>query len=247
MKYLEGLKYHQGFNIEDTRAARRIAEEAIATCPDIPMVYVLMGFVHQMEYTLGLGKSPEQSIEKGIEMAQKALAMDDSIPIGHLLLLFLYNIKRDHEKAIAGGERAVSLDPNGSLSIATYAGALVYACRPEEAIPLFQKAIRLNPNAPGNTFVNFGHALRNAGHFEEAVLAYKKGIQRAPDHIFGHIGLGTTYSLMGREKEARAEAAEVLRINPKFSLDYFAKKSAPYKDRSEIDKVVNAMRKAGLK
>jgi len=45
LKYLEGLKYHRGFNIEDARVARRIAEEAIAMCPDIPMIYVLMGFV----------------------------------------------------------------------------------------------------------------------------------------------------------------------------------------------------------
>ena len=52
---------------------------------------------------------------------------------------------------------------------------------------------------------------------------------------------------MGREKEARAEAEEVLRINPKFSLDYFVKTAAPYKDQSEIDKIINAMRKAGLK
>ncbi len=52
--------------------------------------------------------------------------------------------------------------------------------------------------------------------------------------------------MMGREKEARAEAAEVLRINPKFSLDYFAK-TLPYKDQSVTDKVVNALRKAGLK
>jgi adenylate cyclase len=86
-----------------------------------------------------------------------------------------------------------------------------------------------------------------AGRFEEAVSAYKKCFQRAPDSIVGHIGLGTTYSLMGREKEARAEAEEVLRINPKFSLDYFAKTSAPFKDQAEIDKIVNAMRKAGLK
>jgi hypothetical protein len=51
---------------------------------------------------------------------------------------------------------------------------------------------------------------------------------------------------MGREKEARAEAAEALRIDPKFSVDYLAKVLS-YKDQSEIDKVVNAMRKAGLK
>lgn len=40
----------------------------------------------------------------------------------------------------------------------------------------------------------------------------------------------------------------VLRINPNFSLDHFARTAlVSYKDQSEIDKVVNAMRKAGLK
>ena len=71
--------------------------------------------------------------------------------------------------------------------------------------------------------MDFGHALRDTGRFEEAVSAYKKAIQLAPDNITAHIGLAFTYSLMGREKEARAEAAEVLRINPKFSVDYYAK------------------------
>jgi adenylate cyclase len=51
---------------------------------------------------------------------------------------------------------------------------------------------------------------------------------------------------MGREKEARAEAEEILRINPKLSLDYF-KMASPYKDPSEIDKIADALRKAGLK
>jgi hypothetical protein len=52
--------------------------------------------------------------------------------------------------------------------------------------------------------------------------------------------------MMGQEKEARAEAAEVLRVNPKFSLDSLAK-MLPYKDQSQTDKIVNALRKAGLK
>jgi hypothetical protein len=52
--------------------------------------------------------------------------------------------------------------------------------------------------------------------------------------------------MMGREKEAHAEAAEVLRVNPKFSVDSYAK-ILPYKDQSETDKVINALRKAGLK
>ncbi|MGZ3536508.1 MAG: tetratricopeptide repeat protein, partial [Thermodesulfobacteriota bacterium] len=80
----------------------------------------------------------------------------------------------------------------------------------------------------------------------EAVSAYKKSIAREPNNIYAHIGLASTYSLMGREKEARAEAAEVLRINPKFSVDFWAK-AIPFKDQSQTDKVINALRKAGLK
>ncbi len=83
------------------------------------------------------------------------------------------------------------------------------------------------------------------GRFEEAASAFKKAIDRAPENILAHLGLAGTYSAMGREKEARAEADEVLRINPKFSLDRYAK-IIPYKDQAEVDKYINALRKTGL-
>lgn len=43
----------------------------------------------------------------------------------------------------------------------------------------------------------------------------------------------------GRDEEARAEAAQVLRIIPSFSLERFAVRASP--------KLVAALRKAGLK
>jgi adenylate cyclase len=247
LKLMEAAKYAERYTFEDNNVARQLIEEAISMCPENPVGYSQLGTVYYSDYVFGNTKSPRETLEKALELAQKALAIDDSLPGPHTLLTGLYPYKREYDKAIAEGERAVALDPGGSAACTQYAVALTMACRPEEAIPMFQKAIRLNPNTMARTFVNLGHAFRMASRFEEAVSAYKKGVQRAPDHIFAHIGLGTTYSLMGREKEARAEAEEVLRINPKFSLDYFAKISAPYKDQSEIDKAVNAMRKAGLK
>ena len=195
---------------------------------------------------LGNTKSPRETIEKGIELAQKALAMDDSIADAHGLLCLFYLRKREYDKAIAEGERAVALNPGRTSVLDNYAVSLNYAGRPEEAIPLFQKAIRLNPFGPSYLYRDFGHALRNTGRFEEAGSAFKKAIQLAPDNITAHTGLAVTYSLMGREKEARAEAAEVLRINPKFSADYDAKTLA-YKDQSVNDRIVAALRKTGLK
>ncbi len=246
LKGLEAAKYAQGHNVEEVRVARRIAEEAVAMCPEIPLGYVGLGFIHMKEYWLESGKSAQESLEKGIEAAQKALVMDDSIAGAHALLGNLYAIKREYDKAIAEGERAIALSPGSASAYEFYAQSLNYACRSEEAIPFVQKAIRLNPFSPTHTFLFLGHACRMTGRFEEAASAFKKAKERAPQNILAYLGLAGTYSMMGREKEAREEAAEVLRINPKFSLGSYAER-IPYKDQSEIDKYIDALRKAGLK
>jgi adenylate cyclase len=246
LKYLEGKNYSNRFDIEGNNLARRVGEEVLVMCPESSSVYQLLAITHMMDYWLGSGKSPQESIEKAIELARKAIALDDAHAHPHGLLSFLYSIERKYEKALAEGERAVALDPNGADVYAWYAMSLTFAERPEEAIPLFQKAIRLNPFGPAWYFFNLGSALLNTGRSEEAVSAFKKSLQRSPDNLLAHVLLATTYSMMGREKEARAEAAEVLRINPKFSLDYFAK-ALPFKDQKVTNNVIKALRKAGLK
>jgi len=246
LKLLEASGYRSRMTIEDNNLARQLAEEAIAMCPENPMGYLSLGWAYNYDYWLNITKSPQESLEKGIELAQKAIAMDDSLADAHALLCMLYNWKKQYDKAIVEGERAVALNPGGYPPLNTYALTLTALGRPEEAIPLFQKGIRLNPFGPFPIYINFGRALRETGRFEEAVSAYKKAIQLAPHMIDAHAGLAATYIMMGREKEARAEAAEILRINPKFSVDSYAKVFIAYKDQSEIDKFINALRKAGL-
>jgi TolB-like protein/Flp pilus assembly protein TadD len=246
LKLLEGRNYSNRGDIEGNNLARRMGEEALVMCPESSSAYHLLATTHMMDYWLGSGKSHQESIEKAIELAQKAVALDDAYAQPHGILSFLYSIKREYEKALAEGERAVALDPNGADVCAWYAMSLTFAERPEEAIPLFRKAIRLNPFGPTWYFFDLGNGLLITGRYEEAVSSYKKALQRSPDNLLAHVLLATTYSKMGREKEARAEAAEVLRINPKFSLDYFAK-ALPFKDQKVTNNLVDASRKAGLK
>ncbi|OGP79901.1 MAG: hypothetical protein A2V86_03845 [Deltaproteobacteria bacterium RBG_16_49_23] len=247
LKFMEVIRYHRGHNVEDAKVARRIAEEVIEMCPESPLAYLAIGWVHQMEYVLRIGRSPQESIEKGIEMAQKVLTIDDSIASAHGLLCLLYSYKREYDKSIAEAERAVALDPGGSMANMHYAMALNYAGRSEEAIPFFQKAIRLDPVGTTSIYLHYGGALRITGRFEEAVSAYKKSLQREPNNIFAHVGLAGTYSMMGREKEARAAAEEILRLNPNFSLASYSKILSMFKDQLEMDKFIQALSKAGLK
>jgi hypothetical protein len=51
---------------------------------------------------------------------------------------------------------------------------------------------------------------------------------------------------LGNNAEAQAEAAEVLRLNPKFSLEVH-KQRMPIKDPMVLERHIAALRKAGLK
>jgi len=250
LKLVEAGGYISRWNIEDNNIARRMVEEAIAMCPENPLGYVKLGWAYHHDYVLGNTKSPRETLNKSFELALKALALDDSVAAAHALLCQLHALRGEHDKSITEGERAVSLNPGGTDALSEYAWSLSQAGRPKEAIPLFEKAIRLNPFAKSSIYRGLGTALSRSGRLEEAVSAFKKAVQRSPDDIFSHIGLAALYIRMGREEEARAEATEVLRINPKFSLDEFIKLTPPPKDHDRLrrtDAYINALRKAGLK
>jgi tetratricopeptide (TPR) repeat protein len=71
--------------------------------------------------------------------------MDDSRSGPHEQLGAVYLFRREHEKAIAENEKAVTLDPNSGRCHAFLGRTLIFADRSEEAIPLLKKALRRNP------------------------------------------------------------------------------------------------------
>jgi adenylate cyclase len=246
LRIMEAGGYAQRWSKEGCNLARQILEEATSMCSEIPSGYIILGWVYHHDYFLGNTTSPQETIDKGITQAQKALAIDSKSSAGHSLLCALYGIKRDYDKAHAEGEMAVALNPSDASALALYAESLNFAGKREEAIPLLQKSMRLNPFASAGQCNIFGWTLHFTGRYEEAVSWFKKATQRAPDFLYGHLGLAATYSKMGREDEARTEAAEILRIKPNFSLDFYNKTSA-LKDQSDKDRVIDALRKTGLK
>jgi len=246
LKLLQTQEYLYRFSNEGNIMAKQLAEEAIALDPEFAVAYYALAGAHMMDVWFGSNKSPKESLDKAVELAQKAISLDPNDPRHYALLGNVYVMKRNYDKAITEGEKAVALDPGGADVHAWLGMSLNYADKPKEAIPLFEKAIRLNPNGPTWYFHNFGHSYRMMGQYQEAITQYKKALRVAPNNIWAHLSLAATYSLLGRDEEACAEAEEVLRMNPKFSLEYFAK-ALPFKNQAQIDCYIEALRKAGLK
>jgi adenylate cyclase len=147
-----------------------------------------------------------------------------------------------HDKAIATAERAVALDPNAADIHTLYAHTLRFAGRQEEAIPEYKKAIRLNPIPPSYYLFGLGMSYSLSDQHPEAIIWCEKAVRQDPDSFMANLILTAVYSMAGRDEDARTQAEEVLRLNPKYHLARSKKRAtAKYKD-----KWFAALSKAGL-
>ena len=248
LKLTQARQYMQSLNWENYALARQLTEQAIALDPRYAAAYLTLCRIQVAEVNLGVHKNPREGFEHAIKLGEKAITLDDSNALAHAALAVPYVHLKEYDKAISEAEKAVSLDPNSAYAYHALGTGLQYAGRPQEAIPFLKKSLRLSPiPIDPMTLVQLGNAYRQLGQYEEAVASYKKALQLyGPDHLMAHLYMAGTYALMGREEEARAEAAEVLRIDPSFSVEVLARRLA-YKDQKVTDDIVSSMRKAGLK
>ncbi len=243
--YLRGLESLNRQTQEANAQARQMFEKALELDPQYAEAYAFLGWTYLREW--GFQRSQDsQALEQTFALAQKAVALDDSLPMAHRLLGFAYQWKKQHDQAIAEEERAIALDPNDADSYAWLGATLDFAGRPEEVMGLIEKAMRLNPHYPLLYVFILGHSYHLMGRYEEAIAAYKKALTRNPNLSPAHQFLATIYSRLGREEEARAEVTEVLRISPNFSLEVWRQR-VPFKDPAELERYLDGLRKAGLK
>ena len=247
LKYLQARELGIRYNPESNALAKQLAEEAIALDPKYASTYYALAGTHIVDYWVGTSKSPKDSMEKSIELLQKAIILDDTYAEAHSLLGWMFSMTRQHDKAVAEGEKAVALNPNSADSHMYFGKILTFAGRYEESIPELKTAIRLNPIPPNHYLYSLGISYNLTGHLDEAITWCEKAVRREPNSLSAHLWMAAFYSRAGRDEEARIEAAEVLRINPKFSLEKFAK-SVTYKKQEDVERTISApLRKAGLK
>jgi adenylate cyclase len=244
--FLQGYGELGRMNKDGNSIARQMAQQAIALDPKYPWAYYLLAETYSNDVVLGISEDPRLSLKKAMELTQKAIALDNSLASPHASLGWIYILMRQHDKGIAECEQAVNLEPNSAFAYFRLSLALKYAGRPKEAITMAKEAIRLNPIPPGFYYQNLTHLYCLMGQYEEAIAIGKQATRVEPNNFTLRAFLTVAYSLYGRQEEARIEAAEVLRINPKFLVDSWAK-TMPFKNEADKEMTIGALRKAGLK
>jgi len=187
-----------------------------------------------------------QTLEPAVTAWQRALALNDSLHLTHIVLGWISLYQQHYDQALAEMERAVAFDPNEAWSYAALAEVLSRMGKAEDALEAAAQALRLKPLVADVHLDSVGIAYAVAGRYEEARAPLQRYLSRYPNFLLGHLMLTGVYSELGQAAEAQAEAVEVLRLNPKFSLEVH-KQRMPIKDPTVLERHIAALRKAGLK
>ncbi len=226
--------------------ARKLLEEVIALEPQWAFAYPTLAGVHSFDAIFGWSKDPRESFRKAYDMAQKAISLDESLDSAHFVLGLVYTYLGRFDEAVAEGERAVELNPNGADALACLGIVLNMAGRPQESVPALHRAMRLNPMPPAWYYSVLGASYMLTRQYDKAVAEHEKGLRVSPDDAWCLVWLAATYSMAGREKEACETVSELLKLNPRFSLENF-EKVMHYKDPAVKKRLFDALRKAGMK
>ncbi|NOT56508.1 MAG: tetratricopeptide repeat protein, partial [Deltaproteobacteria bacterium] len=190
--FLRGQEYHYRFTKEANIQGRQMFEKAIELDPQYAEAYAWLGLTYHAEWIMHWSADP-QTLERALALAQQALALDDTLPIAHSLLSYVYVRKQQYDQAIAEGERAIALNPNNADRYAGQSNVLLYAGRPEEALRAVEQAMRLNPRCPPWYLYHVGLAYRMTGRYAEAIATMKELISRDPNLIYAHLHLASSY------------------------------------------------------
>ncbi len=243
-----GYAHYEQWTLEDQIEARKWYTKATELEPESVLGWMGIAWTLLKEGALKSGPEGKEKLRQAVELAEKVRAMDPSYYGPYMLLANIQVREKRYDEALANARKCYELEPNYINSIYITAHVLTYVGRPEaeEAIGLIKKVMRLNPDFRPQYPYSLGKAYQVTGKIDKAIEWYKVAVQKNPKWAGPHIELAAIYASLGREDEMRSEAADILRLNPKFSVKRYLETVSLPKDPKFGQNQRKMLLKAGL-
>lgn len=246
LKLLKAKFFLMSSKRADNEKARQLLEEAILIDPEYPSGYALLARTYLREAWLAWSSDSANALSRALEFAEKALSLDPYAGVHHALMSQIYLFQGLYDKALIEAERAVSLSPGSVEGYISLGMTRYFRGQFAEALLAYKDALRFDPSPPGGLYYQIGNSYLMMEDYQEAKKAYARVLSLNPNNLWAYVGFASLYSMSGLTKEAIEAGKKVIEINPYFSLKNLEEIS-PYRNPAHKERLLDALRKAGLK
>ena len=242
--YLRGLAAFWADTEANAIRARALFEEALVHDPTFADAHAWAAGADMLLWANQWTRDPAV-LERASARTRQAVTLNPQLATGHGILSAVLVFTREFEAAVASANHARALEPHNPNVLQTAAFVYNAVSRPADALDALDLAVRLDPARRPQLGYEYGVAYNMLGRNEQALTHLQEMVMRFPDVLRARSLLTRTYAEMGRLDEARAEAREMLRLNPDWTIAGFRRMS-PGGESDYRDRGVAAYRKAGL-
>ena len=177
--------------------------------------------------------------------ADRAIALDPTFAMGYAVSTVVAMCEHDGERMRIDSDRALALSPNISLVQTARGDYVSHSGAPHDAIPHFERAVRLDPVMTHHSIHQLACAYFHAQSYETAAALFRSRIAIFPRTDMSRGYLASALGHLGHHDEARTVWAELMAINPDYT---FARHVGLYwfKDPEQPGRMLEGARKAGL-
>jgi TolB-like protein/Tfp pilus assembly protein PilF len=226
-------------------AARSLAEAAIALDPGYAAPHALISFIHVIDYANGWSSDPPHSLQIGLELAQRSVAMAEEQPEGHFALGLACMWYRELDRAQAEAQRGLTLAPSSVDLHLLMAHVQIFAGDPAGALVTLEASMRLDPHYPELLLQFMADARFSLGDYGQAIAVLEQRLARNPQSETAYALLASCHGHLGQPEESRKAWDQVLRISPGFSVER-RRRVLPFRNPADFERRVEGLHKAGL-
>lgn len=244
--YQRGLWHLWKFSRDGVGESKSQFHRAIEIDPSFSASYAALSFAQLQEFNQGLSDDPAASLSVAFKTAKSAISIDDSDPLPHWAIAFVYLFRREFENAIDESRNAIDINPSFAAAYTIIGHAHAFNGQPAEAIPWYEKAMRLSPKGP-MTWLNMmgrGFAHYFSGEWKEAQVWARRATQSPAAHVWAFALHAAVLAQLDQSAEARAILQEIRKTKPDF-CEELVRRTCPF-NTPMLELFVEGLRKAGL-
>jgi adenylate cyclase len=245
---LRALHIIHALDVKTFLQAREYLDMAMAEDPEFAMPVAWAARWHNLYVGQGWSQNPDDDRAKAAELAARAIELDRNNALAlatyRHLRSFLF---RDYDSALVYFERAVAAGPNSAVAWILYSATLSYLGQGQLAIKYAELGLRLSPSDQ-SLFYNYmflGLAHFANGTFAEAVKWTRMSLSENPSYTATHKILAAALVACDQIDEAKRVVADMLRLEPKFNLEAYARRQPIHSPQVRTTLIEN-LRKTGL-